>query len=126
MKIFKYKTNLLLFFSVILFIITSIFHYNNIKAVKAYNWSGSAGGRIVAIFQTPPPSSCGGVPCACSATYTTTIMPSGGAGANFCFPVSNKPITGSPITASSMSTQVLGFWTASGPTAISANWGTAP
>jgi len=128
MKIIKDKLNILLFGAVLIFIITCTLHvFNEKKAAQAQG--GSVGGRIMQVIKTPEPEPAGtctppGTPCACSATYTTTIQPAGGACAILCPPTANTPITGVPISPASVGYQILGFWPTCIGTAISTNWGT--
>ena len=123
------KTNLIFYFSIIFFIITCSLHvFNKKRVAQAIPFVGSAGGRIAVVFLTPPPTPtgpCVGFPCACSVTLTTAIIPYGGMGSTFCFPVVNMPLTGPPITVASVGYQIRGFWTMNEPTAVSINWGTS-
>lgn len=129
MKIPK-KHNLIFIFSIVFFFSACFFHFfAKEKIANAYVFTGSAGGRILMVFKTPEPppaGACVGTPCACSATYTTTIMPAGGNGALFCFPLANIPNYGPPVTPASSGYQILGFWATNAPVAASANWGTFP
>lgn len=128
MKILKNKVNILLLFSTILFIVSILFHISNTNNIaKAQPFVGSTGGRIATVIETPPPPACVGVPCACRTTFTTTITPYGTIGAIICPPnPTNVSTAGLPITLASPGFQILGFWTVSGPTAESTNWGTFP
>ena len=125
MKIFKNKTNILLFFAMITFIITCTLHiFNEEKVASA---QGSVGGRIITAIKTLEPPAvgpCTGAPCACSVTITTNIQSAGGVCPIICPPIANVPNTGSPISPSSAGSQILGFYTVCMPTAASSNFGT--
>ncbi|MCK5509992.1 hypothetical protein KAI65_00405 [Candidatus Parcubacteria bacterium] len=123
MAILKNKINLLFYSSIIFFIITCSTHIFNKN--KTANAIGSSGGRISTIILPRSPD-CTPQMCTCNSAYMVTIVPYGGNDSVLCIPVINIPVTGLTISMSSIGYKMLGYWTATQPTAASGNWGTSP
>jgi hypothetical protein len=125
----KYKTtiNALFYLSVCLFVATgSIFVINSKKNAYA---TGSTGGRIVSANLNIAPA-CAFSPCSCALPpthYQVIISPAGGSpDPMLCIPYVAVPNFGVPVTTASIGYQIIGFWTVTQPSAVSANWGSAP
>ncbi len=125
----KNKVNILLGLSLLLFVFVCIFHVNQEKKLNAFGLS--LGGRFTVITLSAPPAFCTTAnpsplpPCGCG-TLHSTFMPAGNiSGVVLCFPLTNKPNSGSPVTIESAGHQFLGSFTTTAPVAVSPNWGTS-